>query len=248
MEYWDLMDGGEYVYNTLCPTPYIAWEKQQMGWPVDVQTLTTSGSYTMATSNEQGGTVYKIVNDDDPTQYFLLENIIKTGWNSHLPSPGLMVYRVIYNGEAIQADYRFNNIAGKPRLAIVPADGVCLSSYIDANANYYRESLRHDLFPGNPAVTALNDDMALPNFAFYTNYTAGTTKKVNKALSNIAQSAEGVITFDFVANNTAGIDGIIDNTTATHQPIYTLDGRYVGTSTTALPRGVYVRGGKKFVK
>lgn len=29
MEYWDLMDGGEYTYNGgYCPTPYTAWEKE----------------------------------------------------------------------------------------------------------------------------------------------------------------------------------------------------------------------------
>lgn len=78
MEYWDLMDGGEYTYNGgYCPTPYTAWEKEQLGWQVDIQTLDQSQSVTMPTSTEQGGTAYKIVNPNNSHEYFMLECIQK---------------------------------------------------------------------------------------------------------------------------------------------------------------------------
>lgn len=248
MEYWDLMDGGTYVYNSCCPAPYTAWEKQQMEWAADVKNITASGSYTMATSTEKGGTAYKMVNGDDAKQYFMLENITKTGWNSQMPWAGLLVYRVVETGDDILVGTQLNNEVGKPRMAVVPADGACLSSYIKANESNYFESMRGDVFPGKTGVTQLNDNMNLPNFAFYSDYTNNITVKVNQALDNIAMSSSGVITFDYIADYATGIQGILEDVVPADGRIYTLDGRYVGTSIDSLPHGIYIRGGKKFVK
>ena len=38
-----------------------------------------------------------------------------------------------------------------------------------------------------------------------------------------------------------------DNKSADNR-IYSIDGRYVGTDATQLPKGLYIKGGKKFVK
>ena len=50
----------------------------------------------------------------------------------------------------------------------------------------------------------------------------------------------------------SGIDSVLarpDTTTkATDNRIYTIDGRYVGTDVSRLPKGLYISGGKKFVK
>ena len=49
-----------------------------------------------------------------------------------------------------------------------------------------------------------------------------------------------------------GIDGITVQPDAAGKPadrrIYSIDGRYVGTDATQLPKGMYIRGGKKFIK
>lgn len=49
-----------------------------------------------------------------------------------------------------------------------------------------------------------------------------------------------------------GIDGVTVQPDAAGKPadrrIYSIDGRYVGTDATQLPKGMYIRGGKKFIK
>lgn len=264
MEYWDLMDGGEYTYNGgYCPTPYTAWEKEQLGWPVDIQTLDKNQSVTMPTSKEQGGTAYKIVNPSNSHEYFLLENIQKKGWNTHQYAYGLMVYHVNEPSNAINMWTKLNDNEGYPGMAIVPADGLCASADKQENKgsveingekeSYYIEQLRGDLFPGTFSrletlnVTELSDDHYRPNWHWYKSGNSGY-EKTNKALQNITyDTTTGTVAFNYIHDTTTGIKGI-ERMEATTKRIYTLDGRYVGTDFNALPHGIYIIGGKKIVK
>lgn len=148
MEYWDLMDGGEYTLAGFCPTAYTAFEKEQMGWQVDIKTLDSDASVTMTTSTEQGGTAYKIVNPQNDKEYLMLEYIQLKGWNQYLYGNGLLVYHVCLPSETLYSGTRLNNKPGYPGMAVVPADGACLSTYIKANENDYVNSHKGDLFPG----------------------------------------------------------------------------------------------------
>ena len=264
MEYWDLMDGGEYTYNGgYCPTPYTAWEKEQLGWQVDIQTLDQSQSVTMPTSTEQRGTAYKIVNPSNSHEYFMLENIQKKGWNTHQYAAGLMVYHVNEPSNAINMWTKLNDKEGYPGMAIVPADSLCASYDIDNNRrsivingkeeNYYYEQLCGDLFPGTFSrletlnVTELSDDHYRPNWHWYKSGNSGY-EKTNKALQNITyDTSTGIVSFNYIHDTTTGIKGI-ERTETTTKRIYTLDGRYVGQDFNALPHGIYITGGRKIVK
>lgn len=265
MEYWDLMDGGEYTYNGgYCPTPYTAWEKEQLGWPVDIQTLDENQSVTMPTSTEQGGTAYKIVNPSNSHEYFLLENIQKKGWNTHQYAYGLMVYHVNEpSSGTIYMGTKLNDTEGYPGMAIVPADGLCASNDIKdnhakveingKNADKYIEQLRGDLFPGTFSsletlnVTELSDEHYRPNWHWYKSGNSGY-EKTNKALQNITyDTTTGTVAFNYVHDTTTGIKGIEHMGAATKR-IYMLDGRYVGQDFNALPHGIYIIGGRKIVK
>ncbi len=250
MEYWDLMDGGEYVYNGYSPTAYTAWEKMQMDWPVSIVTLTaTETGIAMDKTTEKGGVAYKIQNDEEPLEYFLLENIQKVGWNKWLPGHGLLVYHVNEVGNnVINMRTHLNNQAGQPGMAVVPADSVCLSSYIKANSTLYRQSQKGDPYPGTSKVTALNDNMGIPNFYWYAGTQAPSATnsnyhKVDKALAKI-QEDDGTITFDFINGYATGIKEIKDYQA---MDIYTISGQPVGNNTSTLQPGIYVRNGKKFV-
>ena len=253
MEYWDLMDGGEYGANGFYPTAYTAWEKQQMGWPVDIQELSSDQQVTIANSTEEGGTAYKITNPDNNNEYFMLESIQQKGWNSYQYGNGLLVYHVNKpNNGTVNIFDTYNNIKGYPGMAVVPADGACQSSYLDANKDTYTSSLRGDLFPGtgngtNMNVMELSDANVQPNWCWYN---SDKTEKLptNKALRNITyDTSTGIVSFDYVHDTTTGIKGIEHNGTTTKR-IYTLDGRYVGQDFNALPHGIYIIGGKKIVK
>lgn len=254
MEYWDLMDGGEYSGNGFFPTAYTAFEKEQMGWPVTIEELTGNASITMETSTEKGGTAYKIVNPNNSREYFMLECIQQRGWNKYQYGNGLLVYHVNLPNNTIDLGTHLNNTPGFPGMAVVPADGACLSSYIKANKTNYSNSMRGDLYPGmgnmNPDtlnVSVLSDANPQPNFCWYNS--AKTTKlPTNKALTNITYNTyTGVVSFDYVSDVASGILPVWNNETGDRK-IYSVDGRYLGTDLNALPHGVYIVGGRKILK
>lgn len=251
MEYWDLMDGGEYTYNGFRPTAYTAFEKEQMGWPVDIKTLDSDASVTMTTSTEQGGTAYKIVNPQNDKEYLMLECIQRKGWNKHLFGNGLLVYHVCLPSETITSNTYLNNTRGYPGMAVVPADGACLSSYIKANKNDYGNSLKGDLFPGTgnlqgQNVTELSDVNSQPNFCWY-NADKTEKLKTNKALRNIKYE-NGVVSFDYVNDVASGILPVWGDKQATDGRVYSINGAYLGDDITKLPHGIYIVNGQKIVK
>lgn len=251
MEYWDLMDGGEYTHAGFCPTAYTAFEKEQMGWPVDIKTLDSDASVTMTTSTEQGGTAYKIVNPENDKEYLMLEYIQQKGWNKYLFGNGLLVYHVCLPSETLDLGTHLNNAPRYPGMAVVPADGACLSSYIKANENDYIPSLYGDLFPGTgnlqgQNVTELSDTNKQPNFCWYN---AAKTEKLdtNKAIKNIKYD-NGVLTFDYVNDVASGILPVWGDKQATDGRVYSINGAYLGDDITKLPHGIYIVNGQKIVK
>lgn len=244
MEYWDLMDGGEYTYNGFCPTAYTAFEKEQMEWQVDMVTLDSDASVTMTTSTERGGTAYKIVNPQNNKEYLMLEYIQRKGWNKHLFGNGLLVYHVCLPSETLYSGTHLNNAPGYPGMAVVPADGACLSSYIKANENDYVNSHKGDLFGQN--VTELSDTNKQPNFCWYN---AAKTDKLdtNKAIKNIKYD-NGELTFDYVNDVASGILPVWGDKQATDGRVYSINGAYLGDDITKLPHGIYIVNGQKIVK
>ena len=224
MEYWDLMDGGEYTYAGFCPTAYTAFEKEQMEWQVDMVTLDSDASVTMTTSTEQGGTAYKIVNPQNDKEYLMLEYIQREGWNKHLFGNGLLVYHVCLPSETLYSGTHLNNAPGYPGMAVVPADGACLSSYLKANENDYVNSHKGDLFGQN--VTELSDTNKQPNFCWYN---AAKTEKLNtnKAIKNVKYD-NGVLTFDYVNDVASGILPVWGDKQATDGRVYSINGAYLG--------------------
>lgn len=244
MEYWDLMDGGEYTYYGYRPTAYTAFEKEQMEWPVDIKTLDSDASVTMQTSTEQGGKAYKIVNPDNQNEYLMLECIQRKGWNQYLFGNGLLVYHVCLPSEPLYSGTRLNNAPGYPGMAVVPADGACLSLYIKANEKDYINSHKGDLFGQN--VTELSDVNSQPNFCWY-NADKTEKLKTNKAIRNIKYE-NGVVSFDYVNDVASGILPVWDNQQATDGKVYSINGTFLGYDLSTLPHGIYIVNGQKIVK
>lgn len=244
MEYWDLMDGGEYTHAGFCPTAYTAFEKEQMEWPVDIKTLDSDASFTMQTSTEQGGTAYKIVNPDNQNEYLMLECIQRKAWNQYLFGNGLLVYHVCLPSATITSNTYLNNTPDYPGMAVVPADGACLSSYIKANENDYINSHKGDLFGQN--VTELSDVNSQPNFCWYN--AAKTEKlKTNKALRNIKYE-NGVVSFDYVNDVASGILPVWGDKQNADGKVYSINGTFLGYDLSTLPHGIYIMNGQKIVK
>ncbi len=259
MEFWDLMDGGEYLQNGYAPPPYTAWERETMGW-MTVDTLTTDQKGIELKTVDSGGKAFRFMNPNDNTkrEYMMIENIQNEGWNYFQKGHGLLVYHVNYASDIVNASDYPNNVKGEPRMAVVPADSLLLSSYYvgipsiinPETGTYYtsKDYYNHhagDPFPGSHNVTSLKYDMGLPNYKWYNGDT-----EVKQALMNITEdTASGIITFDFITDITNGIDRAIacerDDKDGDNR-IFAIDGRVVNASK-SLPKGIYIQGGRKFV-
>ncbi len=263
MEYWDLMDGGEYGKYGYRPTAYTAWEREVMGW-MQAETLTKDTTITNLKSLDNGGKAFRIVNPDNNKECFMLEHYDGKQWNRNIPftstssepAHGLVVTHVNWQYNDVHMNQHVNEIAGKPGMAIVPADSLVISSYLsgedgDEYTKYdYRRSHCGDSFPGTSNVTNLTDSLRLPNFTWYTRSDGYT----NKALLNITENtAERIVGFNYIHDYNAYIATGIRNITINEENknadnrIFSIDGRYAGTDVSRLPSGIYIKGKKKFV-
>ena len=252
MEYWSLMDSGNYLSNGYAPVALNAWEREAFGW-MEIPTLKESADLDIK-ALDSGGTAYRIANDNDEShrEYFIIENIQKVGINHAQKGKGLLVYHVDYDPTLFSlSSNSVNNLKGHPRMTVVPADGLLFAQYnigktIDGktikNADFY-EQLAGDPFPGTAGVTELNDTTGTVNFQVYKG------EKLNKALSGITESEDGVISLHFISDFTSGITHTqTDSALPADDSIYTLDGRKVGNNPEVLPRGIYITRGKKIIR
>ena len=235
MERWSLMDDGEYVDNGYTPTEYTAWEREAMGW-FEIDTLNTSGFYTMTNINEEGGKAYRIINSEDSSECFILQNIQLTGWNSKLDGHGMLVMHVDFS-PSIFRNNTVNNTIGHSRMTFIPADEEYISAFqIDAETitrQMYCDNHAGDPFPGTKDVTAINE------FPAY----SGIMKE---RVYDITEH-QGRVSFYFDDGTTGIKQTITSQKENGKHEIFTLDGRSMGFNIATLPKGIYIVNGQKTV-
>ena len=245
MELWDLMDGGTEVQGGRVPSPYLAWEREAMGW-MSIDTLTTDCHIANLKTIDNGGKAYKILNPSASNEYIVLQSIQKGGWyqgwgNGSYPK-GLLVYRVSYASNKVNVFDFPNNVKGKPRVIVVPADGKVLSAQ-NAGGSWDTYITQHneDLYPYNGVDS-------IKGFKTFNEAT------LDRSIFNIvetdgANTENRYVSFDFRDRITTGIyNTTVTELTISDNRIYTLDGRYVGTDRNALPHGIYIQNRRKFIK
>lgn len=253
MERWSIMDYGLYNGNSYRPAAYTAWEREVMGWSA-IEPLTESQQLSgVLPVLETGGRAFKIVNPQDDKEFIVLENIQKRGLNVNSPGHGLLAYHVAYPYTTVNMTDSPNSTAGKPSVAVVPADGLLISNYLTVSfkdtyggeyeTSEWTASLAGDPFPGTSNQTSLSDASALPNFLFYTGQSA-----VGASLTDIAEdTSTGTVSFTFTPS--ADVTGISTTLvspggTTAGLTVHNLSGQRV-TSPTA--KGIYIIGGRKVV-
>ncbi len=270
MDYWDLMDAGEYTYNGYRPTEYTAWERERFGW-MKIDTLDAPADVAL-TPLSAGGKAYRILNDNDATghEYYIVENVQQTGWNKSILGHGMLVSHVDYSDEMFSlGGCKVNSTAGHPRMTLIAADGIFVPEYFrgrtisessnevertvnaDLIAKYngkvfdtatYKAEAAGDPYPGTSGITSLTDDSA-PASAW--TYTGGG---MGKPLTEISEDTEtGVVSFKFKGGKSSGIANIHANANI-NTSFYSLEGVNKGHDWNALSKGVYVKDGKKVVK
>ena len=122
MDTWSLMDYGCYAGNGYAPCAYTAYEREFMGWR-SMETLTTNGELTIAPISD-GGKGYKIINNENSNEYYILENRQAVGWDGSLirtTKAGLQVTHVDYNASN-WSNNTVNTDANHQRMTIIAAN------------------------------------------------------------------------------------------------------------------------------
>ena len=241
LEYWDLMDGGEYVDNGYTPAPYSPWEKEVAGWTT-IDEITEAKQITLA-----DGQAVRIKSDTND-EYIILLNMQNNGWAKAMLGHGMLVYRIDYPYDSVNLFDKPNAItSGKPAVTLLPADGLLISSYrvYDSEPSdtkpysimEYINSHYGDPYPGTSKVTEIEK--------FQMNKCV-----IEKPIYNITENVEeGTISFEYLNKIINGIDNISDlHSQDAKQTVYSIDGRNLGTDFSKLAKGIYIVGGKKILK
>lgn len=241
LEYWDLMDGGEYVDNGYTPAPYSPWEKEVAGWTT-IDEITEAKQITLA-----DGQAVRIKSDTSD-EYIILLNMQNNGWAKAMLGHGMLVYRIDYPYDSVNLFDKPNAItSGKPAVTLLPADGLLISSYrvYDSEPSdtkpysitEYINSHYGDPYPGTSNVTEIEK--------FQMNECV-----IEEPIYNITENLEeGTISFEYLNKIINGIDNISDlHSQDAKQTVYSIDGRNLGTDFSKLAKGIYIVGGKKILK
>ncbi len=190
MDVWSLMDYGCYVQNGFIPVGYTAYERDFMGWR-NLQTIDEPSTLHI-TALEDGGVGYKIINEANPNEYYILENRNAFGWDKALANVcghGLMVHHVDYLASAWSGN-RVNTTASHQRMTIVPGNNNLVGVATATDMNEYLEALGGHPFPGTSGNHQLTDT-SIPAAEVFTGGYLG------KPLLDIQESEEGLITLKF---------------------------------------------------
>lgn len=248
METFSIMDYGLYNRNGFAPCPYNAWEQEVMGWTKIEELKLTADSQQQVSDLLpliEGGKAYKLVNADNDRDYIVMENIQKRGLNTYSAAHGLLVYHVDYPYNTVNMTDAPNSNPGHPGVAVVPANGTLISSYLRGSGKKYtneewKESLSSSVFPGPENVTALTSQMQLPNYCFWNSSKA---KETNYMLNSISENeGTGTVSFIVASDNPSSIDAVRWLKPDDSHVVYDLQGRRIQG---CLKAGIYIVDGKK---
>ncbi len=187
MDYWDVMDQGNYAAEGYVPVGYSAYQRDFCGWRELVE-INTKGVYSMKPLTQEG-VAYKVVNDANENEYYILENRKQEGWDKYLFGSGMLVIHVDYNKSAWDEN-KINTTKDHPRYTIIPADNE-LVAYGKNNQSQFVASLKGDVWPGTSGNTELTNT-SIPAAKVY----AGGY--MNKPITKIKYQ-DDIISFNFMA-------------------------------------------------
>ncbi len=176
---WDVMDVGCYNNGSRTPAGFSSYEKSVLGWLVPDELVETATSVELPVLSE-ANKAYKITSSANENEYYLLENRSKSNrWDKYLDGEGMLVIHVNYDKAAWEAN-AVNNDPTNLRVHLIPA-----------NNNFSASTDGSSIpFPGANNVGVFSDSTE-PSATF----SDGTP--MGKPLTNIAQTEDGVVTFDF---------------------------------------------------
>lgn len=198
MDYWSVMDYGEYADNGYTPVGYTAYERDFMGWQ-SLQTIDKPSTIRLS-DFASGGCGWKIVSDFNSNEYYVLENRQATGWDVKLCSSrghGLMITHVDYS-QRVWTSNAVNVDADHQRMTIIPANNSFVGSNNATSLSQWTESLRGNLWPSAMENHELTDNTTPASILY-------TGKYMSKPIVDILEDEDGVVTLKFMPRGTLGV-------------------------------------------
>ncbi len=248
---WDLMDGGNFTNYGWCPPNFTPMEKMVLGWLAPIE-LTEPATITNLKPSAEGGEVYRIKHS--ASEWLLLENRQQRGWDLGAPGKGLVIYHVNYDGSVWKGN-TVNNDKTHRRFELVHADNMDYDAWdavIGSGKSPYRNKPRMNsaILSTSPypwstdSTTFVNDeltDTSVPAATMYYPNEEGSLK-LDKPITNISMSDDGLISFDFMGGIPDGVAPIHPSPSILPQ-YYNLQGQKV-----AVPgKGIFIVDWKKVI-
>ena len=158
-----------------------------MGWQ---QTETITGPCTLHLSCfGQGGKGYKLVNDANSNEYYILDNRQAVDWDWGVCSNrghGMLVMHIDYNSGSWTGNV-VNTNKNHQRMTIIPANGTLIGSNNASGRDEWQTSLQGNPYPGITENHELTND-SYPASVVYTG------SYMNKPLVDIQETEDGIVT------------------------------------------------------
>lgn len=173
---WSVMDQGNYNNDSRTPAAYSAFERNALGWmkPVIVDGPESVTLEPITSSNK----AYLIPTAQD-NEFFLFENRQREGWDTYLPGHGMLIWHIDFD-QIIWDNNVVNDTRSHQYVDIVEAN---------SNPSGYEDDMAGYSFPGTSKVTSFTGTTT-PAFKDW------KKKVIDYPITNIAESADGIITFD----------------------------------------------------
>jgi len=168
LDEWALMAAGNYSKSDgSSPSHFCAWSKIALGWVTPVQPASNMTSVVIP-QIEYNSVVYRLwTNGAGGTEYFLVENRQRSGFDRFLPGGGLLIYHVddALGGPAPNNREWYPAFAdsGHYKVALEQADG---KYELETSPATSLSADGDDPYPGNKLVTAF-DDLTVPDSRDY---------------------------------------------------------------------------------
>ncbi|MBJ2184251.1 MAG: M6 family metalloprotease domain-containing protein [Muribaculaceae bacterium] len=103
---WSVLDYGPYNNNGCTPPAYSAYERNALGWN---EPIVLDGPANITLEEIIGSNTSCLIPTEKSSEFFLLENRQKTGWDAYLPGHGMLVWHIDYAARTWQQNAVNNN-------------------------------------------------------------------------------------------------------------------------------------------
>ena len=241
MDIWSLMDYGCHASGGTCPVAYTAYERDFMGWRKLVP-LNEWGFYSIAPI-AAGGIGYKIVNDENPNEFYVLENRQRVEWDRALGyyGHGMQVTHVDYQASSWNNN-SVNTDVNHQRMTIIAANNLYDgTSNDDVTAERLYETWSGNAYPYKNG-TIFNDSLTANSVPAATVYTKSGF--MNKDINFIREHDDNTVSFYFGNDYYTSVQDLSFSPKNVDNGIFDLSGRRL----LMVPRkGLYLRGGRKWL-